>query len=363
MRPNGPLPLRKGLGVVVAIASLGIAEVDAGDGISFVDQNGRTIELSKPVERVITIPKPAPAMFVAVDGSSSKLVGVHPESKTALLEGILGRFFPEMKDISTSVVADGFAPNVEEVLRLDPDLVFQWGMDQDMISPMERVGLQVAALQYDGASDLTVGWLEMMGAAVDRTEKVERLIGWREAVRKDIEDRVAAIPTDQRPRVLYFRSYLNDYQVQVLYNMVLLGAINPSLEGRPFDWRSMTVNAEQVLAWDPDIILLNGFEEALTPDDVYANPVFAGLSAVRNKRVYKMPLGGYRWDPSSHESPLGWMWLSMVFYPDQFDWPLRTIIGEKYQEIYGQTPNADEIDGILRVSMNGDSANYEPFKQ
>jgi hypothetical protein len=57
------------------------------------------------------------------------------------------------------------------------------------------------------------------------------------------------------------------------------------------------------------------------------------------------------------------MWLSMIFYPDQFDWPLRTIIGEKYQEIYGQTPNADEIDGILRVSMNGDSANYEPFKQ
>jgi iron complex transport system substrate-binding protein len=362
MRPNRLPLLARGLGAVLAVASLGIANVHAEDGISFVDQNGRTIELAKPVERVIMIPKPAPAMFVAVDGSSSKLVGVHPESKTALLEGILGRFFPEMKDISTGVVAEGFAPNVEEVLRLAPDLVFQWGMDENMISPMEQVGLQVAALQYDGASDLTVGWLEMIGAATDRTEKVAALIDWREAVRKDIEGRVAAIPADERPRVLYFRNYLNEYQVQVLYNMVLLGAVNPSLEGGPFDWRSMTVNAEQVLAWDPDIILLNGFEEALTPDDVYSNPVFAGLSAVRNKRVYKMPLGGYRWDPSSHESPLGWMWMSMIFYPDQFDWPLRPIIDDKYQEIYGQTPTADEIDGILRVSMNGDSAHYEPFK-
>lgn len=279
MRSNRLPPLARGLGVVLAIAALGIADVDAEDGISFIDQNGRTIELAKPVERVIMIPKPAPAMFVAVDGASSKLVGVHPESKTALLEGILGRFFPAMKDISTGVVSSGFAPNVEEVLRLAPDLVFQWGMDENMISPMEDVGLQVAAPQYDGASDLTVGWLEMMGAATDRNEKVAELIDGREGVRKDIEGRVAAIPADDRPRVLYFRNDLNEYQVQVLYNMVLLGAVNPSLEGGPFAW------------------------------------------------------------------------------------PLRTIIGEKYREIYGQTPTADEIDGILRVSMNGDSVHYEPFRQ
>ena len=30
--------------------------------------------------RVVAIPKPAPAMFMAVDGSSEKMVGMHPSA-------------------------------------------------------------------------------------------------------------------------------------------------------------------------------------------------------------------------------------------------------------------------------------------
>jgi iron complex transport system substrate-binding protein len=82
----------------------------ADDGVAFDDQNGRTITLARPATRVVTIPKPAASMFVAVDGANSKLVGMHPQSKTALLEGILGRFFSEMKDIPTDMVGDGFQP-------------------------------------------------------------------------------------------------------------------------------------------------------------------------------------------------------------------------------------------------------------
>jgi len=58
----------------------------AEEGVSFDDQNGRAITLAQPATRVVTIPKPAASMFVAVDGASSKLVGMHPQSKTALLE-------------------------------------------------------------------------------------------------------------------------------------------------------------------------------------------------------------------------------------------------------------------------------------
>jgi iron complex transport system substrate-binding protein len=347
--------------LLLSLLSGGWAAV-AEEGISFNDQNGRRIALPQPATRVVTIPKPAASMFVAVDGASSKLVGMHPQSKTALLEGILGRFFPEMKKIATDMVGEGFQPNVEEMLRVNPDITFQWGMSEEMYRPLETAGLTVAALQYDGARDLTGGWLQMMGAAIGKTEKIGRLLEWREGVRREIEHRVAQIPAEERPSVLYFYSYLTQYQVQELFNMVLLGAVNPAREG-DFDWRAKTVNAEQILAWDPDIILLNGFEEELSPEDVYRDPVFADVAAVRHRRVYKFPLGGYRWDPESHESPLSWMWLSMVLYPAKFDWPLRAILTEKYQEIYDHAPSEDEIDGILRMPVNGAAANYEKFKR
>jgi iron complex transport system substrate-binding protein len=119
---------RPGFSSCLVLASLigGNLAAIAVEAVSFVDQNGRTITLAGPAARVVTIPKPAPSMFVAVDGASSRLVGMHPQSKTVLLEGILGRFFPEMAGIPTDVVGDGFAPNVEELLRVDPQLVFQW---------------------------------------------------------------------------------------------------------------------------------------------------------------------------------------------------------------------------------------------
>ena len=74
------------------------------------------------------------------------------------------------------------------------------------------------------------------------------------------------------------------------------------------------VDVEQVLAWDPEIILLGNFDDAM-PADVYGNPVWQSVSAVRSRRVYKVPLGGYRWDPPGQESPLMWRWLTDISFP------------------------------------------------
>ncbi|MGO7165380.1 hypothetical protein ACCS78_41040, partial [Rhizobium johnstonii] len=53
---------------------------------------------------------------------------------------------------------------------------------------------------------------------------------------------------------------------------------------------------------------LNAFEAKLNVDWVYNDPILSLTNAAKSKRVYKMPLGGYRWDPPSQESPLSWMW-------------------------------------------------------
>jgi len=87
----------------------------------------------------------------------------------------------------------------------------------------------------------------------------------------------------------------------------------------------------------------------------------ADLSAVKNRRVYKMPLGGYRWDPPNQESPLTWLWLSMVLHPETFDWGLTMRIDESYTSIYGQGVTEDDVENILRFDMNASAASYEIF--
>lgn len=81
--------------------------------------------------------------------------------------------------------------------------------------------------------------------------------------------------------------------------MEMVGAENPA---GPSGSRT-EINAEQPLAWNPDVILLGDFDAA-TPADFYDDPLYASLRAVQERQVYKMPLGGYRRDPPSQESPL-----------------------------------------------------------
>ncbi|CAH0327824.1 hypothetical protein SRABI128_06499 [Microbacterium sp. Bi128] len=120
------------------------------------------------------------------------------------------------------------------------------------------------------------------------------------------------------------------------------------------------VDVEQVLAWDPEIILLGNFDDAM-PTDVYANPVWQSISAVRSRRVYKVPLGGYRWDPPGQESPLMWRWLTDVSFPSGNRSTLRDETNDYFDFLYRYQPSATELDKILWTEANGTSANYRQF--
>jgi len=41
---------------------------------------------------------------------------------------------------------------------------------------------------------------------------------------------------------------------------------------------------------------------------------------VKNRRVYKIPLVGYRWDPPSAEWPLMWRWAAQKQHPELFNY-------------------------------------------
>ena len=341
----------------VALSSLAFAEE-----VTLTDQYDRQITFNAPVERLATIPIPAAAMSVAVGGDADSLVAMHGLSKTAIVNGILGEFFPETRDIPSDVVGDGFMPNIEELLTVEPDLVMQWGTrGEDIIAPIVNAGLPVVTLRY-GTEEDAAEWLGMMGQILGEQDRADAILSWRSNALETMQAATADIPENERPRTLYFLRYLSSLRVAGTgtyndFTISLAGGSNVAADLSRFT----DVNPEQIIAWDPEVILLNGFEDDLTPDDVYGNPLFADVSAVQNRRVYQLPLGGYRWDPPNQESPLTWAWVASLLHPERFHVPLREEIAERYQLLYGQTPDDDQIDGILRIARNGGSANYDRF--
>ncbi len=334
-------------------------------GLTVTDQRGETISLPAPATRIVTLPMPAASLLIAVDQGADHLVGMHDASWVAIRDGIMADLFPAALEVPHGVADEAFAPNVESIATLEPDVVVQWGdIDDGLIAPLTNAGLQVAGLTGRTQEDVAA-WITLFAALLGKPERGEQ-INARIADRYRQAQELAAGRQGPGPRILYFNRFLEDRKVAATqtsddFYITLIGATNAATGEDGVGGSGMVgVDTEQVLAWDPDIILLGNFDTAV-PDDLYSDPVWSELSAVRSRQVYKVPLGGYRWDPPSHESPLMWTWVAQVAYPGSGSVDLHGQIREHYDLLYGQSPTDAQIEGILWREANAGSANYEQF--
>ena len=343
----------------ISIIIIFILWVTLANALEVVDQKNRTIQFDNPVKRVVSIPIPAPSMFMAIDGYADKLVGVHQLTKTAMKGRFMGRLFPEVLQLPSDFVGGGFnfMPNVERVLSLKPDLVFQWGNYGDEIfDPLTNAGLNVAAIKIRNEQD-TREWIRIMSTVLGKEDKALKMVNWREETMRAVKANSSKI--EKKKNILYFRLFRNNLQVagKGTYNdfyINLVGGVNPAAGNKGF----YNVTPEQVVAWNPDIVLMNGFEPKLSPKNYIEHPVFSVTDAAINKTVYSMPLGGYRWDPPNQESPLTWMWLGMLTDSDQHKYSLRDEIKRSYKMLYETNPSDQDLNEILKMKMNAGSKGY-----
>ncbi|MDR1276162.1 MAG: ABC transporter substrate-binding protein [Candidatus Accumulibacter sp.] len=362
MKPKQFKCLRCSVAVFFLFSCAAGAALPEGTPVVLIDQNGREVKIPAKVERVATLVIPAASMVLALDQGAGRLVGIHPASRAEIVDGMLGRFFPESKKIRADVAGEGFAPNVEALLASKADLVVQWGDRGDAaLSPIVKVGLPVLTLNSAGGGEIAAEWLRILGRGLTgREARGEALAEAFLATKGEIAKSVAQIPESRRPRVVYlYRRQGNAFQVAggkttVDSDIRLAGGINPASHLTAY----ASVSAEQVLAWAPDIVLLGNFDKDLKPALLFESALFASVPAVKDKRVYLYPRGGFRWDPPSQETPLAWRWLFALFHPDAPSAPLRGEIVETYRRLYGHTLNASEIGIIMRMIDNNDSLNY-----
>ena len=347
------------LGGVALLPACGTDEPSSA-GLTLEDQRGKKLTLDGPAKRIVTLPMPAASIMIAVDRAAEHLVGIHDASWAAAKQSILGTMFPEVLKVQHDVGTQDFAPNVEGILALKPDIVVQWASQgEEIITPLENADLTVLGVNYGTIKDVGE-WFRMFSTVLGKPERGRAMSSRLDAGRAAIEA-VAARQSARAPRVLYFLRFSEGMEVQGAgtFNeeyIRLVGAENVSSDVKGL----AKVDLEQVLDWDPEVIVLGNFDAAM-PGDIYGDRRWRDVAAVKDKRVYRAPLGGYRWDPPSHESPLMWTWLSQIAFPDGTDGGLRDKIVDDYKYFYGHTPTQSEIDTMLWTEANGGSADYDPF--
>ena len=365
------LPYYRSLTAALAISATLLTMMEMNEAVGVGSETkivgglgGKEVEIKNPIGRIVTIPMPSASMFVSVDGKTDRLVGMHERSKEALLDGILGEFYPQAKSIASDITKEGFIPNIENIMRLYPDVVVQWESMPKTFKGMENAGLKVAAFVRYNNEELAYKNLRLVARILGQENKQEKLIAWRKETEMRVRARAEKIMDADKKSVVWILYYKKGLTVSGpnTYNQFFFEMAGGRLLVSKEMKRWPKIDMEQLLQWDPDVIIIGNFDP-LKPADVYTHPQFSSLKAVKNKRVYKMPLGGYRWAPANQESPLAWMWSYNLLNPGKDPFDLRKEIREKYMFIYGKEPTEEQIDHVLHLDLNRQSADYAQFEQ
>ncbi len=315
---------------------------------AFADSGTDSDTLTASAQRIVTIPMPAAPTLIGLDRGAQTLVGMHPESRTAIADGLLAKLYPQALELPTDVVGRGFMPNVEAVLNHQPDMVIQWGdRGSDLIMPLRSAGLTVTTMNYNGLESDVREWLRLFGRITARPDRAEELISLRDDVQGDLAQ-LQNLDDEDKPRVLYLLRALSGLQAAGAdtfndYSIQLAGGRNVAAELNGFK----PVNREQILQWNPDVILLNSFEADLGAATITEDPLLGLTDAARGGRVFKLPVGGYRWDPPSHESPLGWLWLAETLHGLSGIVDLEAEVTRILFSIYGEEKAMQVLDLVL----------------
>ena len=119
------------------------------------------------------------------------------------------------------------------------------------------------------------------------------------------------------------------------------------------DGSRVQISAEQLLAWDPDVIVVNGepksnLSGASAAERFMNDPTFATLKAVKEHKVYGTPNAPFSWvdRPPGPNRIIGIRWLSGLIYPEYLNFNVDDEVREFFSLFYHVDLTDEQLEKI-----------------
>lgn len=338
--------------------------------VTITDHADREVEVPTNPKRVAVLGiYPLPSMLTVYLDSCESIVAMEPGSMNAAKNGILSQLYPDITNITTDIM-DGDDVNIESLLALKPDVVFYNASDTQDLEKLENAGLTAVAFSAKkwkfNCTETFNEWMNLLDQiypehAGNREELIKK---YSTDTYNKIQDTVKNV--EEKQKVLFLFQYDENAMITSSSKFFgqwwcdAVGAVNVA-QDVPAEKTNAVITMEQVYEWDPDVIVITNFTQA-KPDDLYNNAIgsddWSNVSAVKNKRVYKMPLGTYRTYTPSVDSPMTLEWLAQAVYPELFkDMDVKADVKEYYQNLFGVTLTDEQVDQMYTPNASASSMN------
>ena len=326
-----------------------------------IDQTGTEVTIKDKVDSIATggILPYFHTWYVATN-STKEIVAMHPNSYNAAENSMLAKLSPDILNASTDFVKNG-ETNIEELMNLNPDIYFELTTNEKTIEQTRAAGITtvgIKAIDAAAAEPLATfnSWLQLTAEIADTTERADRFLEEGTTVQNEINEKIKDLTPEQKPNALMLYQ-LSEQSITVsgkgFFGNQWLNATGANDVAEKDVQGRKDVNMEQILSWNPEIIYLTNFTP-VQPEDLYNNNIegqdWSQVDAVKNKKVYKIPLGIYRWFPPSGDAPLMLKWLANHNQPELFNYDMNNEIRTYYKDFYNYDVTNEEIQSILNPS-------------
>lgn len=297
--------------------------------LTILDSVHRAVTLKMPVKRVVSTCMYSDRIILALDGFD-RLVGAESggsgsvDNLHSCVDEMEFAYGGQMIDITkTSNVMSG-PPEiaVEVVASLEPDVIFTSSEAPDELE--DQTGAPVVVPMPTRTENMTMmeQWsiqIRCIGIVLGKEEEAEDLISFMDEKLALVTDVTSQMDDSEKPRVFYSTSGIASTSGN--YDPIeLAGGINVAK-----DVGGSKISEEQIVIWDPDIILIKCHksnppsENQYTIDMALSDPLLqdGGVNAVESGAVYYC-LSTCRSYPIQRYIPEV-MYFAKLFHPEEFE--------------------------------------------
>lgn len=317
---------------------------------TIVDMAGNKVTIPKNIERVAIFGGPI-GQVPYILGVENKLCAVSKGHKTSAL---LAAMDPRIMTLPAPRTVNGVI-NIEELLASNPQFVIAGDVDGEIVAKNTKIPVVQFFAKSDGNFAQTKAEVLFLGEIFERPNEAKKFCDYLDNTLKFIDSRLADLPENER--VVLFNGFDSNHLVTYGTGSYMeerintAGCINAaskvSTAGKKEGIHAGLdqISMEQLISWNPDIIVIDYGK----PEDLYNDPKWAKISAIKNKKVYRLPSAVFIWNrPSAESAVLHPLWMAKIAHPDRFkDVDIRAEIKRFYREIFEYELSEEQVDKIL----------------
>ena len=295
--------------------------------VTITDHAGREVTIEEEPQRLISCYYITTSLLMALD-LDEKLVGIENDPQLRPIYELSNPNLLELPWVGTAKTLD-----LEACAALEPDLVILPLRLKDSAAVLEELGINVLLVNPE-SQELLTQMIQMVAGACNRENKAEEMLSFLSEQESYLRSTLENVDA---PKVYLsgnsnFLSTAGDamYQADMIR---LAGGLNVAAQIADTYWAE--IDYEQLLAWDPDYIILASSAK-YTVEDVLNDPNLAHCSAVVNGTVFRIPADADSWDSPVPGSILGALWLANILHPELLTDSNCTEIMDDYYETFYQ---------------------------